>query len=539
MALQSLVIPIVTALKASGINQTKAALGGLTRTFDGLAKNIGAAAGSFAAFQAISGGRQFLLQSIEATQQFERNLLALNQVFEGITPQMRAFTREVESYGISQNQAAQASVFIGSVLKQYGFEVDQAADATERIVKLAQDLATTYGYDVQEALLAVTALFRGEFDPIEKFGVAMKQNEINAELVARGFGNLTGAARENQEAIITLDFLFQRASDAVGAFARAQDTLYVAQKQLEAGITNLQLAFGEPLQKPLAELTDIFTDLVEKHGPELVDISEAIGEGISDLNPLVASLGELFFQTIVFLGKLTAPIAQTAEGLTTILAPAFDFLASAIDDANILLDAFRISLINLDKDFELIDLEDNFLTSSRTAEFVKSTLVLEDAINGLFDSLEDYNYTQDEAAVEARDLANELKRFELTAQRNAETHREFMDSLKDTTESLTSYEIMLQKVGIASRDLEGEISGLAKLFSELQEEAEKSSASEALTELGFEAGQIEAILTRPDWAEIFGQISQAALSPPWTLAKPFRLLVLAHTLPLRQLFLTC
>jgi hypothetical protein len=33
----------------------------------------------------------------------------------------------------------------------------------------------TFGYDVQEALLAITALFRGEYDPIEKFGVAMKQ----------------------------------------------------------------------------------------------------------------------------------------------------------------------------------------------------------------------------------------------------------------------------------------------------------------------------------------------------------------------------
>jgi hypothetical protein len=41
------------------------------------------------------------------------------------------------------------------------------------------DLAATYGYDVQEALLGMTALFRGEYDPIEKFGVAMKQNEIN------------------------------------------------------------------------------------------------------------------------------------------------------------------------------------------------------------------------------------------------------------------------------------------------------------------------------------------------------------------------
>ncbi|NBU23944.1 MAG: hypothetical protein EBS38_08615, partial [Actinobacteria bacterium] len=179
-----IILPILSIFKSAGLNRARQALLGASKDFSSLAGTIGQAAGAFAAFNALTSARQFTLESVELTQRYERNLLALQQVFEQMTPQMRMFSKEVEAYGLSQSQAAQASVFLGSVLKQYGFSIEESASQTQRLVKLAQDLAVTYGYDVQEALLAITALFRGEYDPIEKFGVAMKQNEVNAEVAA-------------------------------------------------------------------------------------------------------------------------------------------------------------------------------------------------------------------------------------------------------------------------------------------------------------------------------------------------------------------
>ena len=180
-----------------------------------------------AGFSALQSAQQFIVQSVESTQKFERNLLALNQVFEDAAPSLVNFTKEVQNYGLSQSQAAQASVFLGSVLKQYGFNVNEANSQTQNLVILAQDLATTFGYDVQEALLAITALFRGEYDPIEKFGVAMKQNEINAVRAARGLGDLTGAAQMQADAQIRLELLFQRAGDSMGALSE-QPTHFTA-----------------------------------------------------------------------------------------------------------------------------------------------------------------------------------------------------------------------------------------------------------------------------------------------------------------------
>lgn len=517
MALQSLILPIITLFRSAGINAARNAVKGLGGDFSGLANNIGKAAGAFSAFQALSGTREFLIGAVETSQQFERNMLALSQVFEGMTPQLRRFTKEVENYGIGQNQAAQASVFIGSVLKQYGFDVDQAADATQRIVKLAQDLATTYGYDVSEALLAVTALFRGEFDPIEKFGVSMKQNEINSELAARGLGHLEGAARENAEAIITLDFLFTRATDSVGAFARAQDTLYAAQKRLEAGVINLQVAFGDKLQQPIANITNAIAELVETEGPGLVRIADEIAAGFDNLFPLFEVTASIVFELIGLLEPLLAIFSRIAGLLGTILTPALQLVNDTLERANRLWDVFRVSidLANsaiakflgaegkdlaqwLDENSYLIDFQNNTLTewNKRIEEGARAT--------------ENWVYENDAAAKASRENTNELKRFELAAQRSTEQVQRMKREAELIQPALTGFRKVLEDIGIESTDAEGKLVGIAGVFNEIEQAAKKSEAKETLLEIGFSASQIEEMLTRPDWEQIFGAITRLA-----------------------------
>jgi hypothetical protein len=258
----------------------------------------------------------------------------LEQVFEGLTPKMRSFTKEVENYGLSQSQAAQASVFLGSVLKQYGFSLDEAAGETQRLVKLAQDLAVTFGYDVQEALLAITALFRGEYDPIEKFGVAMKQAEVNARVAADGLGDLEGAALANAQATARLTMLFERAQDSVGAFARAGDTLYASQARLAAITENLQLAFGAPLQEPLSKINNIFADLAQEYGPDVVDVGKAIASTIGTLAPIAELLGRTLLE-------LVSVLEQVIEALNFVITIIAFSLTPAIVSVNGILGIFN------------------------------------------------------------------------------------------------------------------------------------------------------------------------------------------------------
>ncbi len=334
MALQSLILPIISLFRSAGINQAANALKGLGGQFNSLSGQIGAAAASFSAFQALSTARVFTVDSVQAANLFERNLLGLNQVFEDLQPRIVGFTKEVESYGLSQSQAAQASVFLGSVLKQYGFSIGETAFQTERLVTLSQDLATTYGYDVSEALLAVTALFRGEYDPIEKFGVAMKQNEVNARLAAQGLNDLEGAELANAQAVARLEMLFERAGDSIGAFGRASDTLYGSQQRLNAVIGNLQLAVGAPLQKPLAEINNLFAEIFEENGPAIVQIFESLATSIEVMTPVFGELLKLLLNVL-------GPLQQIIDLLNLVLMPVFEIINPVLATLNELLSYFN------------------------------------------------------------------------------------------------------------------------------------------------------------------------------------------------------
>lgn len=501
MALQSLILPILSVFRSAGLQQASGVLNKLTGNFDSLAGKIGLAAGSFSAFSALTTAREFAVESVNAANRFERNLLGLNQVFEDLQPRIAAFTKEVENYGLSQGQAAQAAVFLGSVLKQYGFSVDQTADQTERLVTLAQDLATTYGYDVQEALLAITALFRGEYDPIEKFGVAMKQNEVNARLAAQGLGDLEGAALANAQATARLDMLFERAADSVGAFTRASDTLYASQQRLNAIVGNLQIAFGEPLQKPLAQINNLFADLAQEYGPELVEIANAIAMGLQVVQPIIGLLGNTLMLTIAPLEQVIQLLNIAIVVITGALSPAIvvinGLLATfngVLDLASALLIRFGDELGNATSDSEgfkgfLENLGIDPDKENSLESYIRRLNELTQAVVRSGGQTEVFNDTMHMAdlgmiasAVSTANLANKGKTLE--------------DSFRG--------------VATGVKDAEGKLQGLAGVFDRIDEAIAKSKAKQSMEELGLSAAFIEEVLTRPNWQSIFQDIATYA-----------------------------
>ena len=274
--MSNMFLNVVSTFKGDGINQATRQLGSFGRATSGFGSMLGKVGTALAAFGAVTKSIEFGRQSIESARDLERNLYALDTVFDSLSPGMRQFAIDAENIGLSQSKAAKASVFIGSVLKQSGFAMSDVSVETQKLVALGTDLAALYGYDVQEALLGMTALFRGEYDPIEKFGVAMKQSEINSELAARGLDNLEGAARRNAEQTIRLELLYQRAADAMGAFKGQTGSLYTEQKKLGATFENMQAQVGTALL------------------PEIVDLNEALRIMLVEITPyLIASFERL------------------------------------------------------------------------------------------------------------------------------------------------------------------------------------------------------------------------------------------------------
>lgn len=307
---------VVSTFKGDGIAAATRQLGTFGKATDGFGSTLGKVGAALASFGLASKAVRFTQDSIDSARDLERNLFSVGTIFDEFAPKILQFTKNAEQLGLSQKDAAKASTFLGSVLKQSGFSMEFVTAETQKLVTLGVDLAATYGYDVQEALLGMTALFRGEYDPIEKFGVAMKQSEINSELAARGLNKLEGAARRNAEQTIRLELLYQRAADASGAFTAQSGNLYVEQKKLTAAFENMKATVGTELLPAMGGLVEVLKPLVDELTPRLV-------QTVTDAQPAIQTLTQL----IKDMGDSTTTTGQTVSGLSDLLGYAFRLIA--------------------------------------------------------------------------------------------------------------------------------------------------------------------------------------------------------------------
>jgi hypothetical protein len=323
---------VVSTFKGDGLAAATRQLGAFGQASNGLGSTLGKVGAALASFGIAAKAVQFGKNSIESARDLERNLFSVGTIFDEFSPKIVQFTKDAAQLGLSQKDAAKASTFLGSVLKQSGFSMDFVTSETQKLVSLGVDLAATYGYDVQEALLGMTALFRGEYDPIEKFGVAMKQSEINAELVAQKLNHLTGAERRNAEQTIRLELLYQRAADATGAFGAQSGNLYVEQKKLQAQFENIQAKLGTDLLPVFGKLVEALVPLVDDLTPRL---AQAVQDSIPVLETMVGVLSDMSDETTTTgqtFGVLSEALGTTfrifAENIGLIAQMAIAFMAA-------------------------------------------------------------------------------------------------------------------------------------------------------------------------------------------------------------------
>ena len=307
---------VVSTFKGDGLAAATRQLGAFGNAAGGLGGTLGKVGAALASFGLATKAVAFTKESIDSARDLERNLFSVRTIFDEFAPAIERFTLNAEKMGLSQKDAAKASTFLGSVLKQSGFSMEFVTSETQKLVSLGVDLAATYGYDVQEALLGMTALFRGEYDPIEKFGVAMKQSEINSELAARGLNKLEGAERRNAEQTIRLELLYQRAADATGAFGAQSGNLYVEQKKLQAAFENMQATVGTQLLPAMGGLVAVLKPLVDELTPRLVQV-------VTDAAPAIEVLTSL----IKDMGDKTTTTGATVSGLADGLGIAFRLIS--------------------------------------------------------------------------------------------------------------------------------------------------------------------------------------------------------------------
>lgn len=227
------------------------------------AKNGAAKFGEFAqkykfhASAALGGIGLLAKQSMEYASEAEQSYGAVESIFadhaQGIIDNSKRAATEV---GVSGREYRELAANMGAMLKNMGMPMDEVADKSENLVGVAADLAATFGGTTKEAVESVTSLLRGETDPIEKYGVSIKQADINARMAADGLDDLTGEAEKQAKAQTLLKLLTEQTASAQGQFARETDTAAHKQQVATAKYNDAKEAIGTALLPLMAEFAD-------------------------------------------------------------------------------------------------------------------------------------------------------------------------------------------------------------------------------------------------------------------------------------------
>ena len=197
--------------------------------------------------------------------------------------------------GLARAQYQDLAAVLGAQLKNMGVPMSDLAGQTDSLIVLGSDLAATFGGSTADAVAALSSLMRGERDPIERYGVSIKEADVAAQKAKMGLAGLTGEADRAATTQATLALLNQQTAAAQGAFAREADTAAGAMQRAAAAGTDTGAALGEAL-----------LPMVVQAGGALQGMAGWVRENATVVQVLAGVLGVAALAVVTYNGVMAA-----------------------------------------------------------------------------------------------------------------------------------------------------------------------------------------------------------------------------------------
>src|SRR5690554_1313676 len=249
----------------------------------------------------------------------EQSLGAVDAVFGRNAEQVKKWSQNAaENLGLSANAYRELATVTGAQLKNMGVPMDQVAGKTNDLIKLGADLAATYGGTTAEAVEALGALLRGETDPIERYGVSIREADIAARMAADGTDKLEGAEAKAARTRALMALLTEQTADAQGQFARESNTAAGQAQRAQAKWEDFRTELGMQLLPVFTRLMNFLAQTVMPWLERNRGVVERLGLAVVGLAGFVLSANAAW--------KVYTAIARTAQMTTTLLTGATKLL---------------------------------------------------------------------------------------------------------------------------------------------------------------------------------------------------------------------
>jgi len=237
------------------------ALGGFSDKIKGMGAAAGIAAGLIAvtlAKEALGALIDYSKKAVTAASNLNESVNAVNVVFGNSAKKIDDWGRtQATSLGLSQRAFNDLATPLGALLKNMGVQQDQLADKTINLTKRASDMASVFNTDVPTALDAITSGLKGEFDPLEQYGVHINAAMIQTEALAETHKKRAKDLTEAEKATASYNLIMKQTNTTAGDFKNTSDGLANSSRILAARQEELQAKIGEkllPVMKKVNEL---------------------------------------------------------------------------------------------------------------------------------------------------------------------------------------------------------------------------------------------------------------------------------------------
>jgi hypothetical protein len=189
-----------------------------------------------------------------------------------------------EAVGMSEGAYLAAAGSVGTLVKNLGYAGDAAATMSTDVVQLAADLGSFHNASTPEAVEALGAAFRGESEPIRRFGVMLDAATVAARAVSLGLAKNAREMTNAAKAQATWSLILEQTADAQGNYALTADGWANSTKTLNAQLDDLTTDIGEALLPALVTVAGFMRE-------DLIPAIEAAADLAGELGDVLDEIG--------------------------------------------------------------------------------------------------------------------------------------------------------------------------------------------------------------------------------------------------------
>lgn len=249
---------------------------GATAGFDQASAKVGrlSAVGMAAKAGLLAAGAGLVALGAHAVGQagdLEQSVGAIDTVFDASAQQMHAWAKSAAvDVGLTRNEFNELGTLIGTQLANGGTAMADLGPKTKDLIGLGADLSSMFGGTTKDAVAALSSALKGERDPIERYGVSLRQSTIDAKAAELGYKKVGGSLSAEASQAATLALIMEQTSKAHGNFARETNTLAHQQQVAQAQFDNVVTSLGTLL---LPAVTAVMTFFNTYAVPVLQDVA--------------------------------------------------------------------------------------------------------------------------------------------------------------------------------------------------------------------------------------------------------------------------